>query len=58
MLNLELSKDIEDRLEAIANESGRTKQDCAADAIATFVEAEEDYQVAVERLKRNQPGFH
>jgi RHH-type rel operon transcriptional repressor/antitoxin RelB len=57
MLSLELPKNIEDRLDTIANSTGRTKQDCAAAAIVSFVESEEDYQVAVERLKRNQPGI-
>jgi RHH-type rel operon transcriptional repressor/antitoxin RelB len=57
MLNLELPKHIEDRLADIANLTGRTKQDCAAAAIIGFLESEEDYQVAVERLKRNQPGI-
>jgi RHH-type rel operon transcriptional repressor/antitoxin RelB len=57
MLSLELPKDIEDRLETIAKTTGRTKQDCAAAAIVNFVESEEDYHVAVERLKRNQPGI-
>jgi hypothetical protein len=44
----------------IANSTGRTKQDCASAAIVNFVESEQDdddYQVAVERLKRNQPGI-
>lgn len=60
MLSLELPRSLEDRLEAIANTSGRTKQDCAAAAIVRFIESEEhddDYQVATERLKRNQPGI-
>jgi RHH-type rel operon transcriptional repressor/antitoxin RelB len=57
MLSLELPSNIEDRLDTIANSTGRTKQDCAVAAIASFVESEEDYQIAVERLKRNQPGI-
>ena len=57
MLSLELPRSLEDRLEAIANTTGRSKQDCAAAAIARFIESEEDYQIAVERLKRNQPGI-
>jgi RHH-type transcriptional regulator, rel operon repressor / antitoxin RelB len=57
MLSLQLSRDIEERLETIANKTGRTKHDCAAIAIVSFVESQEDYQVAVERLKRNQPGI-
>ncbi len=57
MFTLELSKDVEDRLATIAHKTGRTKQDCAAAAIVNFIESEEDYQVALERLKRNQPGI-
>ena len=57
MLNLELPKNIEDRLETIASNTGRTKLDCAATAIVGFIESEEDHPIAVERLKRNQPGI-
>jgi RHH-type rel operon transcriptional repressor/antitoxin RelB len=57
MLSLELPKNIEHRLDTIANITGRTKPDCAAAAIVSFIKSEEDYQVAVERLKRNQPGI-
>jgi RHH-type rel operon transcriptional repressor/antitoxin RelB len=48
-------KELEDRLNEVAQRLGRTKEQCAIDAILEFIEDEEDYQIAVERLKRNEP---
>lgn len=48
-------KELEDRLAEIAESSGRTKDECAAEAILEFIEDKEDYRIAVERLKRNEP---
>ncbi len=50
-----LPKQVEDRLDSIAQRTGRTKDECATEAIMEFIESEEDYQVAVERIKRNEP---
>jgi RHH-type rel operon transcriptional repressor/antitoxin RelB len=50
-----LPKELEDRLDSIARITGRTKEECARDAIIEFIEEAEDYQIAVERLKRNEP---
>jgi len=50
-----LPKEVEDRTDSIAQRSGRTKEECATTAIMEFIESEEDYEVAVERLKRNEP---
>ncbi len=50
-----LPKPVEDRLDSIAQRTGRTKEECATEAIVEFIESEEDYEVAVERLKRNEP---
>ena len=47
--------ELEARLDAVAQRIGRTKEECAIDAILEFLEDEEDYQDAVERLKRNEP---
>jgi RHH-type rel operon transcriptional repressor/antitoxin RelB len=47
--------EIEARLDAVAQRIGRTKEQCALDAILEFIEDEEDYQIAVERLMRNEP---
>jgi RHH-type transcriptional regulator, rel operon repressor / antitoxin RelB len=50
-------KQIEDRLDSIAQRIGRTKEGCTTEAIMDFIESEEDYQVAVERIKRNEPAI-
>jgi len=50
-------KDLEDRLDEIAQRLGRTKDQCAIEAIAEFVEEDEDYRIAIERLKRDEPGI-
>lgn len=50
-----LPKELEDRLDSLAKSLGRTKDECAREAIIEFIEDEEDYRIAVERLKRNEP---
>ena len=57
MLALELPRAIEERLEAVAARTGRTKEAWAAKAIADFLEYEEDHLLALERLQREQPGI-
>ncbi len=57
MLSLQLPKEIEERLEALAAHTGRTKDDCATQAIVDFLEAEEDYLVAIARLRQERPGI-
>ena len=52
---ISVPKELEDRLDVIAQSIGRTKDECATDAILEFIEDEEDYRIAVERLKRNEP---
>jgi predicted DNA-binding protein len=50
-----LPKELEDRLDSVAKSIGRTKDECATEAILEFIEDEEDSRIAVERLKRNEP---
>lgn len=57
MLALRLSKQLEDRLAALAAKTGRTKSYYAKQAIMEFLEAEEDYLLAVARLERQRPGI-
>lgn len=57
MLALRLSKQLEDRLAALAAKTGRTKSYYAKQAIVEFLEAEEDYLLAVARLERQRPGI-
>lgn len=53
---MRLPKDVEDRLAALAARTGRTKSHYAKQAIAEFLEAEEDYLLAVARLEKQRPG--
>jgi RHH-type transcriptional regulator, rel operon repressor / antitoxin RelB len=54
MLALRLPKEIEDRLAALAKNTGRTKSYYARQAILTYMEDLEDAAVAQERL--NDPN--
>jgi len=51
MLALRLPADIEERLEAVARKTGRTKSSFAREAILEKLEDMEDYAIAVERLQ-------
>ncbi|MBM3814141.1 MAG: TraY domain-containing protein [Acidimicrobiia bacterium] len=57
MLALRLPKHIEKRLERLATRTGRTKSYYAKQAIVEFLEAEEDYLLALARLERQRPGI-
>lgn len=50
MLAIRLPKDIEDRLEALAKKTGRTKTFYAREAILEKIEDMEDYYLAEERI--------
>lgn len=52
MLAIRLPKDIEERLEALAKKTGRTKTFYAREAILTHLEDLEDAYISTERLKR------
>jgi len=56
MLALRLPPDIEDRLEALARRTGRSKDDHARDAILEHLESLEDLEVAHQRLTAVQRG--
>jgi RHH-type rel operon transcriptional repressor/antitoxin RelB len=55
MLALRLSPEIEQRLEALARKTGRTKSYYAKKAITEFLQDEEDYLLALTRLEENNP---
>lgn len=55
MLALRLSPEIEERLEALAKKTGRTKSYYAREAILEKLEDMEDYYLAEERLKNPMP---
>ena len=57
MLAIQLPPEIEKRLEAVAGSAGKTKEECAARAILDFLESEEDYLLATERLEKNRAGI-
>jgi RHH-type transcriptional regulator, rel operon repressor / antitoxin RelB len=57
MLALRLPKDIEDRLNALAQRTGRTKSYYARRAIIDQLEELEDYYTASERAKNPLPGI-
>ncbi len=57
MLALRLPKNIEQRLERLAKRTGRTKSYYAKLAIQEYLDDQEDYLIAVERLERNLPGI-
>jgi len=52
MLALRLPDDIEERLDALARKTGRTKSFYAREAILSHIEDLEDYYLATERLAR------
>jgi RHH-type rel operon transcriptional repressor/antitoxin RelB len=57
MLALDLPIDIEERLETVASQAGRTKEAWVADAIVELLKEQEDHLVAIERLRRGRPGI-
>jgi RHH-type transcriptional regulator, rel operon repressor / antitoxin RelB len=57
MLALDLPTEVEERLIAAASRAGQTKEAWAADAIAELLDDEEDYRIAIERIRRERPGI-
>ena len=57
MLALKLPKQLENRLERLARKTGNTKSYYARQAILQFLKEEEDYRLAVARLKKKRPGI-
>jgi RHH-type transcriptional regulator, rel operon repressor / antitoxin RelB len=55
MLALHLSPEIERRLDALAKKTGRSKSDCACEAILRQIEDIEDYYLARRRLEPGGP---
>jgi len=56
MLGVRLEKELEDRLERLAQQTGRSKSYHARQAIAQYVEDREDYLIAVAALERVEAG--
>ena len=56
MLGVRLEKKLEDRLESLAQQTGRSKSYHARQAIQQYVEDREDYLIAVAALERVETG--
>ena len=56
MLAVRLTKDVEDRLERLAAQTGRTKTFYAREAIEAHLDDLEDFYLAEERLKGFREG--
>jgi RHH-type transcriptional regulator, rel operon repressor / antitoxin RelB len=57
MLALRLPKHTEQRLQRLAKRTGRTKSYYAKLAIQEFLDDQEDYLIAMQRLERNLEGI-
>ena len=57
MLALRLPKDVEEKLEKLAQKTGRTKSYYARQAIVDFLDDQEDYLIALARLEAELPGI-
>ncbi len=55
MFAIRLPPDLENRLQELARKTGRTKSYYATKAIREFLEAEEDYLLALARLEEHNP---
>jgi len=57
MLAIRLPDDIEQRLSALAIETGRTKTALAREAILEYIDDLEDYHLAEARARRNRKSI-
>jgi len=55
MLGVRLEPELEKRLQALAEKTGRTKSFYAREAIRQFLEDREDYLLGLAVLERNEP---
>ena len=55
MFAVRLPPEVETRLQELAKKTGRTKSYYATKAICDFLEAEEDYLLALARLEEHNP---
>lgn len=54
MLGIRLELELERKLDHMARETGRTKSDCAREAIRRFLEDRDDYLLGVAALDRQE----
>lgn len=57
MLAVRLPHDIEDRLDALAKKTGRTKTFYVREALVEYLADLEDHYLAQERLNENRPSI-
>lgn len=57
MLAIRLPHEIEDRLDALAKKTGRTKTYYVREALVEYLADLEDHYLAQERLKENRPSI-
>ena len=55
MLTIRLNNDLENRLIALSQKTGRPKSYYVRQAIQAFLEEKEDYLLAISRLEKNNP---
>jgi len=55
MLTIRLNSDLENRLVALSEKTGRPKSYYVRQAIQAFLEEKEDYLLAISRLEKNNP---
>jgi len=55
MLTIRLNDDLENRLIALSQKTGRPKSYYVRQAIQAFLEEKEDYLLAISRLEKNNP---
>jgi predicted DNA-binding protein len=57
MLTLDLPKDLAQRLDLLVAKTGKPTSYYAEEAIRDFLDAEEDFLIASERLMKRRPGI-
>jgi len=55
MLGIRLEPELEEKLESLAKETGRTKSYYAREAIRQFLEDREDYLKGIAAIERREP---
>ena len=55
MIAVRLDSDLEDRLNKLAHETGRSKSYYVKQAIESYLEEREDYLLALSVLEKNEP---
>lgn len=57
MITLRLPPDIEEKLEKLAKRTGKSKTHCARQAIVDLLQDDEDYRIAVSRMRKGRPSI-